>query len=493
MTKKLIIPFLVILVLFTLALPTLASEDMNNTPDIEWQKCLGGSGVDRAESIIQTADGGYAVAGNTDSTDGNVSGNHGSFDCWVVKLGSTSEMEWQKCLGGSGVDRAESIIQTADGGYAVAGDTDSNDGDVSGNHGIYDFWVVKLSSTCEIEWQKCLGGSERDYAGSIIQTTDGGYAVAGITDSNDGDVSGNHASYDYWVVKLNSTGEMEWQKCLGGNRTDWAHSIIQTADGGYAVAGETYSNNTGDVSGFHGHVDYWVVKLNSTGEMEWQKCLGGSDVDYAHSIIQTADGGYAVAGTTRSDNTGDVSGYHGDNDFWVVRLDSIGEMEWQKCLGGSDWESAESIIQTTDGGYTITGWTDSNDGNVSGNHGPSDFWAVRLDSTGEMEWQKCLGGSERDLAKSIIQTTDDGYVLAGITHSNDGDVSGNHGSDDYWVIRLKSPTALFSAIPTDGPAPLTVNFTDHSTGNPTNWSWLFGDGNVSTQQNPATQQQVCIQ
>ena len=180
---------------------------------------------------------------------------------------------WQKCLGGSSTDYALSIRQTTDGGSIVAGSSFSNDGDVSGNHGYDDYWVVKLNSVGEIVWQKSLGGSYHDYAYSIRQTTDGGFIIAGWSESNDGDVSGHHGStdyYDYWVVKLNSAGEIEWQKCLGGSDGDVAWSIHQTSDGGFIVAGHSNSND-GDVSGWHEGYDdiggnplpdYWVVKLS---------------------------------------------------------------------------------------------------------------------------------------------------------------------------------------------------------------------------------------
>jgi len=407
-------------------------------PSIAWQKCLGGTINEEAHSIQQTADGGYIVAGDTDSNDGDVSGNHGSIDVWVVKLNSSGSITWQKCLGGSGWDYAFSIQQTSDGGYIMAGYTASNDGDVSGNHGNDDFWVVKLNAEGSITWQKCLGGSNEEWPLSIQQTSDGGYIVAGYTNSNDGDVSGNHnpITSDYWVVKLNSSGSITWQKCLGGSQDEGAYSIQQTSDGGYIVAGISSSNDD-DVSGNHGYSDYWVVKLNADGLITWQKSLGGSWYDVATSIQQTPDDGYIVAGHTFSNN-GDVSGNHGDYDQWVVKLNSSGSITWQKCLGGTDTEDAWSMQQTTDGGFIVSGDTESNNGDVSGNHGGTDFWAVKLNSSGSITWQKCLGGSSYDHNSSIFQTLDGGYIVAGSTASNDGNVSGNHGAQDFWVVKLGS-------------------------------------------------------
>ncbi len=406
-------------------------------PQIAWQKCLGGSSYDEANSVQQTADRGYIVAGDTFSNDGNVSGNHGIRDSWVAKLDNVGDVEWQKCLGGSRYDKANSVQQTADGGYIVAGDTNSSDGDVSGNHGDFDFWVVKLDSIGNIQWQRCLGGSGYDEANSIRQTADGGYIVAGITNSNDGNVSGNHGSEDFWLVKIDNVGNIQWQKCLGGSSYDEANSIRQTADGGYIVAGITNSND-GNVSGNHGSEDFWLVKIDNVGNIQWQKCLGGSSYDLAFSVQQTIDEGYIVAGITNS-NDGNVSGNHGHEDFWVVKIDNVGDIKWQKCLGGSNNDDAISIQQTPDEGYIVAGLTYSNDGDVSGNHGDADSWLVKIDCIGNIQWQKCLGGSGYDDSWSAKKTAGSGYIAAGLTFSNDGDVSGNHGNGDVWVVKINSP------------------------------------------------------
>ena len=420
-------------------------------PSIVWQKCLGGSRNEvffwetPDESIQQTSDGGFIVACGTWSNDGDVSGNHGNADYWVVKLNSSGIIEWQKCLGGSDDEEAYSIQQTTDGGFIVAGYSKSNDGDISGHHGstVYsDYWVVRLNSSGNIVWQKSLGGSQSDRAHSIKQTSDGGFIVAGYSLSNDIDVSGNHGHADYWVVKLNSSGRIEWQKSLGGSGTDYAYSIQQTADGGFIVAGKSYSND-GDVSGNHGYSDYWIVKLDSSGDIEWQKSLGGSHPEEAYSIQQTSDGGFIVAGYSES-NDGDISGHHGRtiySDYWVVRLNSSGNIVWQKSLGGSQSDRAYSIKQTSDGGFIVAGLTWSDDGDVSENYGGRDYWLVKLNSSGRIEWQKSLGGSQSDRGYSVQQTADGGFIVGGCSNSNDDDVSGNHGSNDYWVVKL-SPVGV---------------------------------------------------
>jgi len=419
-------------------------------PGIQWKKCMGGTGDDRVNCIKQTNDGGFIVAGQTNSNNGDVSDNHGGYDYWIVKLSNSGDIEWQKCLGGTNNDYATCIQQTNDGGFIVAGYTCSSNGDVSGNHGSYDYWIVKLSNSGDIEWQKCLGGENDDRANSIQQTTDGGYIVAGKTSSMYGDVSGNHCIDDYWIVKLNSLGDIQWQKCLGGNGTDISTSIQQTSDGGYIVAGYTFSNN-GDVSGNHGSYDYWIVKLSNSGNIEWKKCLGGTNEDYAACIQQTNDGGFIIAGQTNS-NDGNVSGNHGNYDYWIVKLSNSGDIEWQKCLGGTGEDWAYSIQQTNDGGFIVAGYTRSNDCDVSGNHALYgivyyyDYWIVKLSNSGDIEWQKCLGGTNEDYATCIQQTNDGGFIVAGYTCSSNGDVSGNHGTNDCWIIKF-APMLIVDAGP----------------------------------------------
>lgn len=419
------------LTLFLIQFITLAQA-----PAIEWQKSIGGSAVEEAKSIQQTTDGGYIVAGYTNSNNGNVTGNHGNSDFWVVKLATTGTIQWQKTLGGTGDDYACSIQQTNDGGYIVAGYTNSNNGDVTGNHGNNDYWVVKLSATGTIEWQKTLGGTQNEYAYSIQRTSDGGYVVAGNTTSTNSDVTANNGGSDIWIVKLSSTGSIQWQKTLGGTVNDFAKSIQQTTDGGYIVAGYAASID-GDVTGVQGGFDYWVVKLTATATIAWEKTAGGSSTDIALSIQQTSDGGFIVSGVTSS-NDGDVTGYSGGfgYDTWVVKLSSTGSIQWGKTIGGTDDDVIYSIKQISDGSYITGGYTSSNNGDVSGNHGGYDVWFVKLSNDGSTLWQKTLGGTGSDYGLNIQQTSDGGYVAAGSSSWNNGDVTENQGSNDYWVVKL---------------------------------------------------------
>mgnify|MGYP003335654201 CR=1 FL=1 len=245
-------------------------------PTIQWQKCLGGTGDETASSVQQTSDGGYIVAGESWSNDGNVTGNHDTTgtncDYWVVKLDGSGNLQWQKSFGGIDYDSGGYIQQTSDGGFILAGQSLSNDGDVSNHHGFSgsgDYWIVKLDVIGNIQWEKSLGGYDNEGATEIKLTIDGGYIITGFSYSVDGDVTGNHGSQDYWIVKLDGSGNIQWQKCLGGTYDDFAQSIQQTSDGGYVIAGETNSND-GDVTGNHGQFDSWVVKLDGNGNLQWQ-------------------------------------------------------------------------------------------------------------------------------------------------------------------------------------------------------------------------------
>lgn len=390
-------------------------------PSIAWQKSLGGTNQEYGYCIKQTNDGGYIVVGESVSpVGGMISNNYGSYDCWVVKLDNDGMVQWQKSLGGSDNDRANDVQLTSDGGYIIVGFTYSNNFDVTGHYGNSDVWTVKLNSAGVIEWQKPLGGSSTDGGLSIQQTTDGGYILCGYTFSTNGAVTTGPGG---WIVKINSTGTIQWQKSIG----NFMNCIQQTTDGGYIAAG--YSN------GPLGNTDYHIVKLDNLGTTQWQNYYGGTSSDAAYYIQQTTDGGYIVAGESNSSNT-DVTQNNGSYDYWVLKLNSLGELQWQKALGGSSFDYGKSIQQTTDGGFIVCGKINSNNGLVTGNHGDEDYWVVKLDNTGSVLWQKTLGGPGTDWGQSIQQTSDGGYIVAGTTGSSTGDVTIQYGDRDFWVVKL---------------------------------------------------------
>jgi hypothetical protein len=425
---------------------------------IQWAKSYGGSLYESANSIIQTSDGGYAVFGIDSSCDGDVVRPcAGSNDLWVVKLSSAGIIQWEKSYGGSADEEGYQIIQTTDGGYALAAITFS--ADVPGFHGASDGWVLKLDPLGTVQWKKAIGGSGLDEATSIAQTSDGGYIVGGNAVSNDGDVSGHHgsstdstASDDMWVIKLDGAGNIQWQKSVGGTKDDGSNSILQSTDGGYMIVGNSQSLD-GDLlgKGNKGLNDWMVVKLSPAGNLSWVKLYGGSaQDDAANSITKASDGGYVIAGGDGSVD-GDVTGHHGppctaaectDNDCWVIKIDSIGNLQWEKSLGGSGDDNTFSISTTMDGGYVLGGYSLSNDGDVTGNNGLYDFWVAKIDSIGNLKWQKSLGGAGIDQAYSLKQTSDAGYIVAGVSESTNGNVTGNHGNTDMWVVKLSTLTSI---------------------------------------------------
>lgn len=348
-------------------------------------------------------------------------------------------IQWLKCFGGSDIDNGATAKQTSDGGYIVIGNTYSVDGDVTDAPGSVDFWILKLNSVGVIQWQKTLGSLNTDSAYDIEQTSDGGYVFIGTVGNSNGDVVGSFGS-QIWVVKLNSTGTITWQKTLGGTYDENGYCIKQTTDGGYIIAGSNNSSD-GEVTGNHGFIDAWIVKLSSTGVLQWQKSYGGTEFDEAFSIKQTSDGGYIVAAYTGSNN-GNVTNFRGFYDAWILKLNSSGNLVWQKTIGGSSQDRIDKIEITSDGGYILAGGTGSNNGDVFGNHGGYDAWVVKMNSSGTIQWQKTIGGTTIDVAKSIIQTTDGGYAVVGNTASNDGDVIGGHPNNDGWLFKLNSSGAL---------------------------------------------------
>jgi type IX secretion system substrate protein len=412
---------------------------------IMWQYSYGGSWPDWGNSIAQTPDGGYIIAATTWSNDGDVSGNHDLVrlgDYWVAKLSVTGSLQWQKCFGGSREDIAASIAPCSDGGYIVAGESKSNDGDVSGNHGDEDFWVVKLSAVGDIEWQKSLGGSQSDNATSIIQTFDGGFMVVGPTVSTDGDVACGPISHA-WIVKLSPSGSIQWQKCIGDNThyTD-AVAVIQTADSGYMIAGSSDVNDS-DIPCNHGNNDFMIVKLSSSGSILWQKCYGGSLWDDANCMAQTTDGGFVVAGSTSS-NDGDVSGNPGS---WVIKLSPVGALQWQQCYGGY---AAYSVAAATDGGSIVSAL--SNGAN----------WIFKLSASGSMDWQTYVGNVMEAPAfgSCIMQSSDGNYVFTGAIKQD----SGYYGN--VYVVKFgpnvgvpnvsQAPAISVFPNPTTGPFTITL-------------------------------------
>jgi DNA replication initiation complex subunit (GINS family) len=305
-------------------------------------KAIGGEKDDSGYSLIQTSDGGYAIAGYT------ISFGAGGADVYVVKLNAHGNLQWTKTIGGKKEDVGLSLIQTSDGGYAIAGATNSF------GVGELDVYVVKLDAHGNLQWTKTIGGENREAGNSLIQTSDGGYVIAGST------TSFGAGGDDVYVVKLDAHGNLQWTKTIGGKGWDAGFSLIQTSDGGYAIAGETYSFGAGER-------DVYVVKLDANGKPQWNKSIGAKKEDLGLSLIQTSDGGYAIAGATNSFGVGEA-------DVYVVKLDANGKPQWTKSIGAKNENLIKSsIIQTSDGSYVIAGST------TSFGAGEKDVYVVKLD------------------------------------------------------------------------------------------------------------------
>jgi len=371
---------------------TLLTQSACNRTSPHFCKAIGGPSIEAGKSLIQTSDGGYAIAGFT------ISFGAGSGDVYVVKLDANGNLQWTKTIGGPASEEGNSLIQTSDGGYVIAGYTSSF------GAGQLDVYVVKLDANGNLQWTKTIGGKKADVGTSLIQTSDGGYAIAGFTESF------GAGEWDVYVVKLDASGNLQWTKTIGGPKGDEGYSLIQTSDGGYVIAG--YTNSFGA-----GKADVYVVKLDAKGNLQWTKTIGGPESEIGNSLTQTSDGGYAITGTTGSFGTGKAAVY-------VVKLDAKGNLQWTKTIGGPESEVGLSLIQTSDGGYAIAGITESFGA------GEWDVYVVKLDANGNLQWTKTIGGTKGEEGKSIIQTSDGGYAIAGTTASFDA------GDLDVYVVKL---------------------------------------------------------
>lgn len=348
-------------------------------------------------------------------------------------------IQWQKSFGGSGTDNVYQLKQTSDLGYITIGDSNSNTGDLSGNHGGYDVLVVKMDANGNQQWLKLFGGSADDRGRCILQTPDGGYIIGGHTYSNNGDVTLNRGFDDIWIIKLDSAGEIQWQKTIGGSQSDTLGSLVQTSDGGYIAAGFSNSQNGDhDVNSILG---VWILKLSSDATIQWQKSYtNGVNINNEQRIRQTADNGYIVAFT--SAYLSPTSSY----DIYIKKLDSLGNIQFQKSYGGSFQEDFTDVIQTDDLGFLIVASARSNDFDISGHHGTagssSDVWVCKLNSLGIIQWQKSLGSTGADNGGIAKQTPDGGYIIAASASANNGDVTQTLGGPDAWIVKLNNAGTL---------------------------------------------------
>ena len=422
--------------LFVLSILTTISLNAQN---IVWQKSLGGSAFDYGKSVEQTSDGGYIIAGYASSNNGDITNPKGSYDYWIVKLNENGSMIWQKSFGGSNQDVANCISETSDGGFIIAGYTISHDGDVSSpisTSGYYkDYWLVKLSSSGSIQWEKSYGGSDQDIANYVTQTSDGGYIVCGNTESNDNGIDNYSAYADGWILRLNSTGGTIWAKNYGGTLDDDLKYITELSNGRIIAVGSSKSNDN-DVSSNNGENDAWVLKLTSSGTVDWSNLYGGDKNDVANSAIVLYDGTVIFAGNSESANGGFVQA--GNGDYIIGSIGPNGTTNWLKSYGGTAVDNAYSICKKADGNFVIAGSSKSNNGTVQANKGAMDFWLLEINSAGDTIWTQNYGGTLDDVAYNIKQTDDKGFIITGSSNSTNGDITASNGGQDYWVVKLSA-------------------------------------------------------
>lgn len=367
--KKLFVLFSVIVLIYV------SSNESHSAQ--YWAKIYEGSAAERASSIRQTTDGGYVLVGYVNDTYPYY------YDIWVLKLDAEGEFSWGKTYGGDDRDAASSIQQTIDGGYIVAGYTESF------GSGSRDIWILKLDQNGNATWQKTYGGIDGESASSIKQTIDGGFIVAGNTGADSGGAL---------ILKLDSNGNISWQKTYGGSGGASVSSISETSDGGYIAAGRIF------ILGSEGVL---ILKLDVNGDVSWHKTY--SDLSFASyrvlSIQQTTDDGYILACNY-------ATSFFDDSPV-IIKLDSSGDISWQKIK----WSSApgHSFTQTTDGGYIMAGQT------VSTHWG--NLWVLKIDSNGNGFWRKNLGNAA-SAAYSVQEAMDGGYVVAGMYDTLDGNTRG---------------------------------------------------------------------
>jgi hypothetical protein len=421
----------------------LAGDLSFSQSSFEWRKTYGGSGNEYYPLVLRTADHGFLIAGSSVSNDMDVSGNHGNYDIWVVRTDSSGNISWKKCFGGTQEEFLNAAIRSSDGNYLLLGYSRSADGDLTNNKGKEDLWIFKIDDTGTLQWQKAYGGSENDEGTALFEDAEGNILVAGNTESANGDVTSNHGSSDIWMLKLNPSGGMLWQKTVGGSMNDLASTILSNGEDGYMISGSSNSGN-GDITGHYGLTDksdYIAFETDTAGNIGWMKNYGGNEDDRNNGMIRTNDGGYLLYGISDSDN-GDITGNHGYFDGWLIKLSSAGSVQWQKSIGGSQDDAVDKIIQRSDDCLIACGNTYSNDIEVSGNHGMSDCWMLKLDPSGPIIWQKTFGGSDIDYLSDIILINDESCVASACTQSDDGDVPINHGALDYWIFKLSSLSSL---------------------------------------------------
>jgi hypothetical protein len=405
---------------------------------IVWQKCLGTIDDDNSLDASATNDGGFIIGGTTTF---NCTGY--TYDYLLVKTDSLGTQQWVKQFGGSQTDYLSNVIQTNDGGYILAGYTSSNDGDVVGAHGSTDGWLVKTDSNGNLQWQRACGGSSSDNLNCLRNKSNGNVVVFGYTSSYNGDLQGINSSVNgaLWVLEVDLSGNIVTQKCFPNSSNLWVNDFYISGDGSYICVGHSTGN--------YGSNDVLTLKIDSSLSLIWSKVIGGSQNDYGNKIHPTSDNGYIICSNSNS-NDFYVSGNHStapnSTDYWVVKLDSSRNVLWQKCLGSTNYEESADVAETADGNFLVVGTESTNfpDGDLADPYGLSQgIWAACVDPTGNFLWGKVIGGRGYEDVSTIVRAQDGKLVVAGSSNSIDHDVSGNLNlqpgliqQSDLWLFKI---------------------------------------------------------
>lgn len=420
-----------------------SKEHLGAVPEVTLNtiQTFGGSKNDVINSIVATNDGGYAVLGYTQSNNFDiVNKSNESFDFWVMKFSSEDQILWNRTFGGSDDDRGVDIVATNDGGFAILGAASSSDLEVSQNAGSHDFWMLKITAEGTVMWEKSFGFSGSDKGISLTNTADNGFLLTGVLDVSASGGQGNskgtqrHSGGDVWVLKLSSNGTLEWSTYFGGSFTDTPFGVVETSNNEYIIAASSDSEDF-NISNNKGTYDFWVFRITSEGTLVWEKNFGGSEIDEARAIAAADDGNFIIVGDTRSADV-DVSNNNGAADIWVLKISPEGILIWEKTIGATGFDAARSISKMQDNGFLISGSSRSSTAGFI-NQGQNDAFLFKINSEGIMEWQETVGGSEIDFLYDAIELNNRTIIAVGESNSADGDISENKGFSDGLIIKIK--------------------------------------------------------
>ncbi len=406
-------------------------------PAIKNQFPYGGSNVEVSEDIIQTADDGFLLLSNTSSTDYDAVGNHGSKDVLLIKLDSDKNVEWKYCYGGSAADFAVKVLQTSDGGYLIGAFSSSNDQQVMNQHGGSDFWLLKLDVNGMIQWSKCFGGSGDERLFSLTVTPEGDYLAAGSSTSDDFDVIGNiGAAIGSWFIKVSPTGDLIWQQCCVGINSERATDII--------VQGNNYYVSGVDQSSYRS----FLLQLDTSGLHLNYRLMPWMDV-YISSVIDLGSDGLLLGGIIDSA----FMGILGDYDCFIAKVDTAFNIQWTRTYGSPEMDQISSVAKCDDGNFLFAATVGGAGGNITRHYGHDDLWLVKFDTDGNMIWQKSYGGFKNETAPKITDESDGIIYMYASTMSDDMDVNFVPKDWDTWFIELSSENNTIS-----GKAFLDFNF-----------------------------------